>query len=83
MKTRFILVSPWLLQLGSPVVPFCPFYLGVSLSKPIFSEKRGTLTNKGLLGVLRAFPGPKFGRPEAESHGLTRTKGENCWFPGL
>ena len=34
--------------LGSPVVSFCPFYLGVSLLKPN-SRKKGTLIIKRLL----------------------------------
>ena len=37
--------------LGSPVVPFCPFCLGVSLLKPNM-RKKGTLIIKGLLGNL-------------------------------
>ena len=37
--------------LGSPVVPFCPFYLGVSLLKPNIGKKC-TLIMKGLLGNL-------------------------------
>ena len=37
--------------LGSPVVPFCPFCLGVSLLKPNI-RKKGTLIIKGLLGNL-------------------------------
>ena len=37
--------------LGTPVVPFCPFYLGVSLFKPN-SRKKGTLIIKGFLGNL-------------------------------
>ena len=39
------------LNLGTPVVPFCPFYLGVSLLK-LNSRKKGTLIIKGLLGNL-------------------------------
>ena len=38
------------LQLGTLVVPFCPFYSGVSLIK-LNSRKKGTLLN-GLLGNL-------------------------------
>ena len=38
-------------RLGFPVVPFCPFYLGVSLLKPNI-RKKGTLIIKGLLGNL-------------------------------
>ena len=37
--------------LGTPVVPFCPFYLGFSLLK-LNSGKKGTLVLKGLLGNL-------------------------------
>ena len=37
--------------LGSPVVPFCPFSLGLPLLKPN-SRKKGTLIIKGLLGNL-------------------------------
>ena len=37
--------------LGSSVVPFCPFHLGVSLLKPNIM-KNGTLMIKGLLGNL-------------------------------
>ena len=37
--------------LGSPVVPFCPFNLGVSLFKPNI-RKKGILIMKGLLGNL-------------------------------
>ena len=37
--------------LGSPVILFCPFYLGVSLLTPNTREK-GTLIIKGLLGNL-------------------------------
>ena len=39
-----------LVTLGSPVVPFCPFFW-VPLLKPS-SRKRGTLIIKGLLGNL-------------------------------
>ena len=38
-------------KLGTPVVPFCPFYFGVSLLKQK-SRKKGTLIIKGLLGNL-------------------------------
>ena len=38
-------------NLGNPVVPFYPFYLGVSLLK-LNSRKKGTLIIKGLLGNL-------------------------------
>ena len=34
--------------LGSPVVPFCPFWYGISLLKPN-SRKKGALIIKGLL----------------------------------
>ena len=34
-----------------PVVPFCPFYFGVSLFK-LNGRKKGTLTINGLLGNL-------------------------------
>ena len=37
--------------LGSAVIPFCPFYLGVSLLKPNI-RRRGTPIIKGLLGNL-------------------------------
>ena len=37
--------------LGSPVVPFCPFHMGVSLLKPN-TRKKGTLSIKGLLRNL-------------------------------
>ena len=40
-----------LLYLGTPVVPFYPFYFGVSLLKQN-SRKKGTLITKGLLGNL-------------------------------
>ena len=36
--------------LGTPVVPFCPFYLGVSLLK-LNSRKKGTLIINGLLWI--------------------------------
>ena len=36
---------------GTPVVPFCPFHLGVSLLK-LNSRKKGTLIINGLLGNL-------------------------------
>ncbi len=39
------------LVLGTPYVPFFPFYLGVSLSK-LDSRKIGTLVINGLLGNL-------------------------------
>ena len=42
--------------LGSPVVPFCPFYLGVSVLKPNI-WKEGTLIVKGLLGNLEDLGG--------------------------
>ena len=38
-------------KLGSPVVPFGPFYLGFSLLKPNI-RKKGTLMIKGSLGNL-------------------------------
>ena len=41
--------QPVAMQLGTSVVPFCPFYLGVSLLK-LNSRKKGTLVIKGLLG---------------------------------
>ena len=41
--------QPVAMQLGTPAVPFCPFYLGVSLLK-LNSRKKGTLFIKGLLG---------------------------------
>ena len=37
--------------LGTPVIPFCPFYFGVSSLK-MKSRKRGTLIIHGLLGNL-------------------------------
>ena len=39
------------LQLGTPVVPFYPFYFGVSLLK-LNSRKKGILIIGGLLGNL-------------------------------
>ena len=41
-------------RLGTPVVPFFPFYLGVSLLK-LNSRKKGTLIIMGLLGNLVGF----------------------------
>ena len=42
----------WSLEfLGTPVVPFYPFYFGLSLFKQN-SRKKGTLIIKGLLGNL-------------------------------
>ena len=38
-------------SLGTPVVPFCPFYIGVSLLK-LNSRKKGALITQGLLGNL-------------------------------
>ena len=38
-------------SLGSPVVPFCPFWFGASLLESN-SRKKGTLTIKGLLENL-------------------------------
>ena len=38
-------------DLGTPIVPFCPFFFGVSLLKPKSSQK-GTLIINGLLGNL-------------------------------
>ena len=38
-------------RLGTPVVPFCPFYFGVSLLKRN-SRKKGTRIIHGLLGNL-------------------------------
>ena len=38
-------------MLGTPVAPFSPFYLGVSLWK-LNGSKKGTLIIKGLLGNL-------------------------------
>ena len=43
--------GPSLRNLGTPVVPFCPFYFGVSLLK-LNSRKKGTLIINGLLGNL-------------------------------
>ena len=40
--------------LGSTVVPFCPFWFGVSLLKPN-SSKKGTLTIKGLENLVYKF----------------------------
>ena len=42
-------------NLGTPVVPFCPFYLGVSLLK-LNTRKKGTLIFKWLLGKLVLAP---------------------------
>ena len=42
-------------MLGTPVVPFRPFYLGVSLLK-LNSRKKGTLIINGLLGNLGPNP---------------------------
>ena len=47
-------VGPWnwvAVELGTTVVPFCPFYLGVSLLK-LNIGKKGTLIINGLLGNL-------------------------------
>ena len=41
----------YILKLGTPVVPFCPFYFGVSFLK-LNSRKKGTLIINGLLGNL-------------------------------
>ena len=38
-------------ELGTPVVPFSPFYFGVSLLRPNSREK-GTLVIRGVLGNL-------------------------------
>ena len=40
------------LQVGTPVVPFCPPNFGVSLVIKLNGRKKGTLTFKGLLGNL-------------------------------
>ena len=40
-----------ILGLGTPVVPFCPLYFGVSLLK-LNSRKKGTLVIDGLLENL-------------------------------
>ena len=45
-------------QLGTPVVPFYPFCLGVSLLK-LKSRKKGTLIIRGLLGNLVNVVHPK------------------------
>ena len=50
-------------KLGTPVVPFCPVYLGVSLLK-LNSRKKGTLVIKGLLGNL-VNPKPHLVPPKA------------------
>ena len=44
-----LIISGGVFQLGSPVVPFCPFSFWVPLLKPN-SRKKGTLIIKGLLG---------------------------------
>ena len=45
------LLSPQGLQVGSPVVPFCPFSFWVPLFTPS-SRNKGTLIIRGLLGNL-------------------------------
>ena len=55
-KGTIILTIPQLPILGTPVEPFFPFYLGVSLLK-LNSRKKGTLFMKGLLGNLVLFDG--------------------------
>ena len=51
METAIVSIFQYPHNLGTPVVPFCPFYLGVSLLKPN-SRKKGTLIIKGSLGNL-------------------------------
>ena len=50
-ESRGVLDTGFGTKLGSPVVPFCPFYLGVSFLEPNI-RKKGTLIIKGLLGNL-------------------------------
>ena len=44
-------IVTWKAILGTPVVPFCPFYFGVSLFK-LNRRRKGTLIMNGLLGNL-------------------------------
>ena len=49
---QFCTIFDVLRNLGSPVVPFCPFYLGGLLILKPNIRKKGTLIIKGLLGNL-------------------------------
>ena len=76
-------------QLGTPVVPFSPFYLGVSLLK-LNSRKKGTLIIMRLLGNLASFVYQKGGRgkllrsvPLSRLTKTTSAEGEgSCTFAG-
>ena len=76
-------------QLGTPVVPFSPFYLGVSLLK-LNSRKQGTLMIMRLLGNLASFVYQKGGRgkllrsvPLSRLTKTTSAEGEgSCAFAG-
>ena len=60
--------------LGTPVVPFCPFYFEVSLSK-LNSRKKGTLVIDGLLGNLVLWV------QKAQGLNFSRTSGNKCSPP--
>ena len=66
--------SMQVLKLGSPAVPFCRFYLGVSLLKRNITKK-GTLIINGLLGNL----GKTFGRSRAVEELMLRSLGMDLW----